>query len=179
MAGCSRIRFSGSVPVQHRACTRKEGVPVQHQKCTGTQRVFLPTRALGLRAQWFVPVHFFVYRYTLQTAVWQFLGVLFAVVAIPYLYPHPLERVLCAATRGGEVSPLSIFFGFFPIFAWFSWLDTIDHACLPLCSFAHACEGRSPQAGTPEIAYATQARPCRIGRRNRMPWGGSFLEWEC
>nr|CAD1835507.1 unnamed protein product [Ananas comosus var. bracteatus] len=49
-------------------------------------------------------------------------------------------------------------------------LDTIDHACLPLCSFAHACEGRSPQAGTPEIAYATQARPCGIGRRNGMPW---------
>nr|CAD1830179.1 unnamed protein product [Ananas comosus var. bracteatus] len=50
-------------------------------------------------------------------------------------------------------------------------LDTIDHVCLPLCSFAHACEGRSPQAGTPEIAYATQARSCGIGRQNGMPWG--------
>nr|CAD1825824.1 unnamed protein product [Ananas comosus var. bracteatus] len=46
-----------------------------------------------------------------------------------------------------------------------------DYACLPLCSFAHTCEGRSPQAGTPEIANATQARPCGIGRQNRMPWG--------
>nr|CAD1844044.1 unnamed protein product [Ananas comosus var. bracteatus] len=27
----------------------------------------------------------------------------------------------------------------------------------------------SPQAGTPEIAIATYARPCGIGRRNRMP----------
>nr|CAD1823288.1 unnamed protein product [Ananas comosus var. bracteatus] len=44
-------------------------------------------------------------------------------------------------------------------------------ACLPLCSFAHACEGRYLQAGTPEIAIATYARPCGIGRRNGMPWG--------
>nr|CAD1833610.1 unnamed protein product [Ananas comosus var. bracteatus] len=44
-------------------------------------------------------------------------------------------------------------------------------ACLPLCSFAHACEGRSLQAGTPEIAIATYARPCGIGRRSRLPWG--------
>nr|CAD1835501.1 unnamed protein product [Ananas comosus var. bracteatus] len=43
-----------------------------------------------------------------------------------------------------------------------SELGTDDHACLPLCSFAHACEGRSPQAGTPEIANVTQARPCGI-----------------
>nr|CAD1823371.1 unnamed protein product [Ananas comosus var. bracteatus] len=44
-------------------------------------------------------------------------------------------------------------------------------ACLPLCSFAHACEGRSLQAGTPEIAIATYARPCGIGRRSGLPWG--------
>nr|CAD1837253.1 unnamed protein product [Ananas comosus var. bracteatus] len=50
-------------------------------------------------------------------------------------------------------------------------LETDFYACLPLCSFAHACEGRSPQAGTPEIAIATHARPCGIGRRNRMSWG--------
>nr|CAD1840476.1 unnamed protein product [Ananas comosus var. bracteatus] len=31
-----------------------------------------------------------------------------------------------------------------------------------LCSYAHACEGRSPQAGTPELAYATYVRPCGI-----------------
>nr|CAD1838469.1 unnamed protein product [Ananas comosus var. bracteatus] len=50
-------------------------------------------------------------------------------------------------------------------------LEMDFYACLPLCSFAHACEGRSPQAGTPEIAIATHARPCGIGRRNGMPWG--------
>nr|CAD1818640.1 unnamed protein product [Ananas comosus var. bracteatus] len=50
-------------------------------------------------------------------------------------------------------------------------LETDFYAYLPLCSFAHACEGRSPQAGTPEIAIATHARPCRIGCRNGMPWG--------
>nr|CAD1817223.1 unnamed protein product [Ananas comosus var. bracteatus] len=50
-------------------------------------------------------------------------------------------------------------------------LETDFYACLPLCSFAHACEGRSPQAGTPEIAIAPHARPCEIGRRNGMPWG--------
>nr|CAD1818456.1 unnamed protein product [Ananas comosus var. bracteatus] len=51
-------------------------------------------------------------------------------------------------------------------------------AFLPLCSFAHACEGRSLQAGTPEIAIATYARPCGIGRRSGLPWGGSSLEWD-
>nr|CAD1827547.1 unnamed protein product [Ananas comosus var. bracteatus] len=44
-------------------------------------------------------------------------------------------------------------------------------ACLPLCSFAHACEGRSLQAGTSELAIATYARSCGSGRRNGMPWG--------
>nr|CAD1833656.1 unnamed protein product [Ananas comosus var. bracteatus] len=50
-------------------------------------------------------------------------------------------------------------------------LETNDYACLPLYSFTHACEGRSPEAGTPEIAIATYAHPCGIGRRNGMPWG--------
>nr|CAD1822897.1 unnamed protein product [Ananas comosus var. bracteatus] len=50
-------------------------------------------------------------------------------------------------------------------------LETDFYACLPLCSFAHTCEGRSSQAGTPEIAIATHARLCGIGRRNGMPWG--------
>nr|CAD1838429.1 unnamed protein product [Ananas comosus var. bracteatus] len=35
----------------------------------------------------------------------------------------------------------------------------MDHACLPLCSFTHACEGRSPQAGIPELAYAILCSP--------------------
>nr|CAD1824747.1 unnamed protein product [Ananas comosus var. bracteatus] len=48
---------------------------------------------------------------------------------------------------------------------------TLIIACLPLCSIAHACEGRSLQAGTPEIAIATYARPCGIGRRHGLPWG--------
>nr|CAD1817798.1 unnamed protein product [Ananas comosus var. bracteatus] len=38
---------------------------------------------------------------------------------------------------------------------------TMNYACLPLCSFAHACEGHSPQAGTPELAYATYCSPVR------------------
>nr|CAD1822906.1 unnamed protein product [Ananas comosus var. bracteatus] len=50
-------------------------------------------------------------------------------------------------------------------------LETDRYACMPLCSFAHTCEGRSPQVGTPEIAIATHALPCGIGRRNGMPWG--------
>nr|CAD1820354.1 unnamed protein product [Ananas comosus var. bracteatus] len=50
-------------------------------------------------------------------------------------------------------------------------LETDFYACLPLCSFAHACEGRSPQAGTSEIVITTHTRPCGIGRRNGMPWG--------
>nr|CAD1823389.1 unnamed protein product [Ananas comosus var. bracteatus] len=54
-------------------------------------------------------------------------------------------------------------------------LETDFYACLPLCSIAHTCEGRSPQAGTPEIAIATHARPCGIGRRNGMPWGRLIL----
>nr|CAD1824836.1 unnamed protein product [Ananas comosus var. bracteatus] len=48
---------------------------------------------------------------------------------------------------------------------------TVKYACLPSCSFAHACEGRSLQAGTPELAYATVARPCGIGCRSGLPWG--------
>nr|CAD1817132.1 unnamed protein product [Ananas comosus var. bracteatus] len=48
---------------------------------------------------------------------------------------------------------------------------TVEFACLPSCSFAHACEGRSLQAGTPELAYATVARPCGIGCRSGLPWG--------
>nr|CAD1827329.1 unnamed protein product [Ananas comosus var. bracteatus] len=50
-------------------------------------------------------------------------------------------------------------------------LLTVDYACLPLCSFAHACEGRPLQAGTPELAYATVARSCGIGCRSGLPWG--------
>nr|CAD1823581.1 unnamed protein product [Ananas comosus var. bracteatus] len=46
-----------------------------------------------------------------------------------------------------------------------------DHACLPLCSFAHICEGRSLQAVTPELAYATHACPYQIGCRSGMPCG--------
>ena len=52
---------------------------------------------------------------------------------------------------------------------WDMWI--MDFACLPSCSFAHACEGSSLQAGTPELAYATVARPCRIGCRSGLPWG--------
>nr|CAD1831534.1 unnamed protein product [Ananas comosus var. bracteatus] len=50
-------------------------------------------------------------------------------------------------------------------------LFIVDHACLPLCSFAQVCEGHSPQAGTPELAYATSRSPCGTGRRSGLPWG--------
>nr|CAD1837147.1 unnamed protein product [Ananas comosus var. bracteatus] len=49
-------------------------------------------------------------------------------------------------------------------------LETDFYACLPLCSFAHACKGRSLQAGTPKIAIATYTRPCGIGCRSGLPW---------
>nr|CAD1823527.1 unnamed protein product [Ananas comosus var. bracteatus] len=48
-------------------------------------------------------------------------------------------------------------------------LMTDFYAYLPLCSFAHACEGRSLQAGTPKIAIVTCL--CGIGRRSGLPWG--------
>nr|CAD1817118.1 unnamed protein product [Ananas comosus var. bracteatus] len=37
----------------------------------------------------------------------------------------------------------------------------VDHACLPLCSFAQACEGRSLQVGTSELAFVTSCSPVR------------------
>nr|CAD1839661.1 unnamed protein product [Ananas comosus var. bracteatus] len=46
----------------------------------------------------------------------------------------------------------------------------ISYAYLPLYSFAHACEGRCLQAGTPEIIIASSARSCGIGRRGGLPW---------
>nr|CAD1833625.1 unnamed protein product [Ananas comosus var. bracteatus] len=55
---------------------------------------------------------------------------------------------------------------------WTAWsLVIVEFASLPSCSFAHACEGRSLQAGTPELAYAAVARPCEIGCRSGLPWG--------
>nr|CAD1830021.1 unnamed protein product [Ananas comosus var. bracteatus] len=66
-----------------------------------------------------------------------------------------------------------------PLEAWSLLLELCDMrtwylrqviACLPLCSFAHACEGRSLQAGTPEIAIRDTYSPCGIGRRSGLPW---------
>nr|CAD1832695.1 unnamed protein product [Ananas comosus var. bracteatus] len=51
----------------------------------------------------------------------------------------------------------------------------MNYACLPLCSFAQACESRSLQAGTPEFAYATDARPCGIECRSRLPSHALFI----
>nr|CAD1837208.1 unnamed protein product [Ananas comosus var. bracteatus] len=48
-------------------------------------------------------------------------------------------------------------------------LVTDLYACLSLCSFAHACEGRSLQAGTQELAIAIRS-PCGFGRRSGLPW---------
>nr|CAD1835023.1 unnamed protein product [Ananas comosus var. bracteatus] len=46
---------------------------------------------------------------------------------------------------------------------------------LPLCSFAHACEGRSLQAGTPEIAIAIHIRRAGSGAEVDCRGPGSFL----
>nr|CAD1824791.1 unnamed protein product [Ananas comosus var. bracteatus] len=48
-------------------------------------------------------------------------------------------------------------------------------AYLPLCSFAHACKGRSLQAGTPEIAIATHIRRAGLGAEVDCRGPGSFL----
>nr|CAD1842379.1 unnamed protein product [Ananas comosus var. bracteatus] len=83
---------------------------------------------------------------------------------------EPLFRLDLRASN----SLLEIVRGFFAIDEFSSPLLKLEmdfYACLPLCSFVHACEGRFPQAGTPEIAIATHARPCGIGCRNGMPWG--------
>nr|CAD1827935.1 unnamed protein product [Ananas comosus var. bracteatus] len=42
-------------------------------------------------------------------------------------------------------------------------LETDLYAYLPLCSFAHACDGRSLQAGTSEIAIAIHTRRAGLG----------------
>nr|CAD1844067.1 unnamed protein product [Ananas comosus var. bracteatus] len=58
-------------------------------------------------------------------------------------------------------------------------LETMTLLACHLCSFAHACEGRSLQAGTPELAYATYARPCGIEKPTGSGGIDSFSEWEC
>nr|CAD1833563.1 unnamed protein product [Ananas comosus var. bracteatus] len=58
-------------------------------------------------------------------------------------------------------------------------LETDLYACLPLCSFAHACEGRSLQAGTPELAIAIPIRRAGFGAEVNCRGKGSFLEWGC
>nr|CAD1823403.1 unnamed protein product [Ananas comosus var. bracteatus] len=54
-------------------------------------------------------------------------------------------------------------------------LRTYDY--LPLSSFAHACEGRSLQAGTPEIAIAIHIRRAGLGAEVDCRGPGSFLGW--
>nr|CAD1822908.1 unnamed protein product [Ananas comosus var. bracteatus] len=46
----------------------------------------------------------------------------------------------------------------------------IDYMLTCLCSFAHACEGRSLQAGTPEIAIAIHTRRAGLGAESELPW---------
>nr|CAD1832729.1 unnamed protein product [Ananas comosus var. bracteatus] len=48
-------------------------------------------------------------------------------------------------------------------------LESLTTLACHLCSFAHACEGRSLQAGTPELAYATYVRSCGI-EKPRVEW---------
>nr|CAD1830373.1 unnamed protein product [Ananas comosus var. bracteatus] len=48
---------------------------------------------------------------------------------------------------------------------------------LPLCPFAHACEGRSLQAGTPEMAIAIYIHRAGLGAEVDCREQSSFLEW--
>nr|CAD1832641.1 unnamed protein product [Ananas comosus var. bracteatus] len=111
-------------------------VPVQHRTCTGTQCVFLQTEARICADCCLVPVLFPVYRYAVQTAYCLVFRGVFDIVAT--LQDPPRPSVFVPYFRHDDIG-----------------LETEIYACLPLCSFAHACEGRSPQAGTPEIAIAT------------------------
>nr|CAD1818074.1 unnamed protein product [Ananas comosus var. bracteatus] len=54
-----------------------------------------------------------------------------------------------------------------------TWNISFDY--LPLCSFAHACEGRSLQAGTPEIAIAIHIRRAGLGAEVDCRGTGSSL----
>nr|CAD1821729.1 unnamed protein product [Ananas comosus var. bracteatus] len=55
-------------------------------------------------------------------------------------------------------------------------LETVTTLACHLCSFAHACEGRALQAGTPELAYATYVRSCGIEKPTGSGGIDSFLE---
>nr|CAD1827467.1 unnamed protein product [Ananas comosus var. bracteatus] len=60
-------------------------------------------------------------------------------------------------------------------------LETMTMLACHLCSFAHACKGRSLQAGTPELAYVTYDRSCGIEKptgawRDRLIPRGGMLE---
>nr|CAD1817057.1 unnamed protein product [Ananas comosus var. bracteatus] len=52
----------------------------------------------------------------------------------------------------------------------------LDYTCLPFMLFAHACEGRSLQAGTPELAYATYVRSCGIEKPTGSSGTDTFQE---
>nr|CAD1829033.1 unnamed protein product [Ananas comosus var. bracteatus] len=55
-------------------------------------------------------------------------------------------------------------------------LETWTMLASHLCSFAHACEGRSLQAGTPELAYATYVRSCGIEKPTGSSGTDTFQE---
>nr|CAD1833843.1 unnamed protein product [Ananas comosus var. bracteatus] len=50
-------------------------------------------------------------------------------------------------------------------------LSIVDHACLPMCSFAQACEGRSHKPVLRSWPTRHHACPCGIGRRSELSWG--------
>nr|CAD1834680.1 unnamed protein product [Ananas comosus var. bracteatus] len=135
-----------------------------------------------------IPVHFPVYRYTLLCGLMLW-GAVFAIIANPInVTPAPLESLLNSnqwrnkklwlrvwSLREDQSSNLENYKLGLEHLERHDDLEIITdfYACLPLCSFAHACEGRSLQAGIPELAIATYARPCGIGRRSGLP-SGSF-----
>nr|CAD1835625.1 unnamed protein product [Ananas comosus var. bracteatus] len=56
--------------------------------------------------------------------------------------------------------------------------ETLTTLACHLCSFAHACEGRSLQAGTPELAYATYVRSCGIQKLTGSSGTDTFQSWD-
>nr|CAD1835723.1 unnamed protein product [Ananas comosus var. bracteatus] len=118
--------------------------------CTGTALMVVPEHIL--------------YRYTLMVVPIQ---------KTVFCQPEPRgARKLVGIFVGANEGRATETYATFHILDMMTWdlRRTYTLAC-QLCSFAHACEGRSPQAGTPEIAIATHARSYGIGRRSGMPWG--------
>nr|CAD1831639.1 unnamed protein product [Ananas comosus var. bracteatus] len=106
-----------------------------------------------------VPVQGLVYRYKEADFVQFELQGCFGNCGLLISTPTPLRPPLSSPAARGEKHE--------------DWiLETWTTLACHLCSFAHACEGRSLQAGTPELVYATYVRSCGI----EMPTGSSGID---